>query len=125
MRIRLSQLRQVIREEHRLALKENEEKGYQGWKNYETWAVALWLDNDQGTYEMVREWAQELKAGDEEQPREGIRRDVVIKLADMIKEWVESEDVKPDLGATMYSDLLNAALSEVDYWEIAEHSFAE
>lgn len=28
---------------------------YNGWKNYETWNVALWLDNDQGTYNETRE----------------------------------------------------------------------
>jgi hypothetical protein len=28
---------------------------YNGWSNYETWNVALWLDNEQGTYNMTRE----------------------------------------------------------------------
>lgn len=28
---------------------------YQGWKNRETWALNLWLTNDQGLYEMTRE----------------------------------------------------------------------
>jgi hypothetical protein len=27
----------------------------------------------------------------------------------------------PDLGATMYADLLSAALCEIDFWEIARH----
>jgi hypothetical protein len=35
---------------------------YNGWKNYETWAVALHLDNDYGTYTMVRERADEIKS---------------------------------------------------------------
>lgn len=26
---------------------------YQGWKNYQTWNVALWLGNDEGLYEMA------------------------------------------------------------------------
>ena len=26
---------------------------YNGWYNYETWNLKLWLDNDQGTYFIV------------------------------------------------------------------------
>lgn len=37
------------------------EKGYNGWKNYESWATGLWIDNDEGLYNMVREWAAEAK----------------------------------------------------------------
>ena len=32
-----------------------EEKGYQGWANYATWNVALYLANDEGLYNLVRE----------------------------------------------------------------------
>ena len=27
---------------------------YNGWKNYETWNVVLWLDNDEGLHSLVR-----------------------------------------------------------------------
>jgi hypothetical protein len=28
--------------------------GYNGWANYETWNVALWIGNHQGLYNMAR-----------------------------------------------------------------------
>lgn len=27
---------------------------YNGWKNYETWNVALWIQNDEGFYELAK-----------------------------------------------------------------------
>ena len=34
-------------------------KEYNGWANYPTWNVALWLDNDQGLQEMALEIARQ------------------------------------------------------------------
>jgi hypothetical protein len=85
------------------------DKSYNGWTNYETWNVALWIDNEPGTYEESRDMARHARS----------ERD----LATALQSWVE--DMAPDLGASMFSDLLNAALSEVDWDEIAEHFYEE
>ena len=34
-------------------------KEYNGWHNYETWLVKLWIDNEEGSYNYWREVAQE------------------------------------------------------------------
>lgn len=101
---------------------------YNGWKNYETWAVALWLDNDAGSQEYWREATREVweTALDSKQVREWkfSREDAArILLADRLKD--EVEEGNPVTEASLYADLMNAAISEVDWQEIAEHYVAD
>lgn len=94
---------------------------YNGWSNYETWNVALWFDNDEGLYNERVEVGQRLwdEAEDEDDRSQAAR----IALADWIKSF--TEEMTPDLGASMFSDLLSAALSEVDWHEIADNWLSE
>lgn len=110
------------------------DKRYNGWANYETWNVALWIGNEQGTERQSREMAQAAwdEAGEgvsayaQFTGREIFTREerAALSLEKAIREWVEEEMV-PDLGACMASDLLGAALSEVDWREIAENWLAD
>ena len=94
---------------------------YNGWTNYETWCVKLWIDNDQGEHEHWREqardaWAnaQEDRAYPGQSCSDCARNDLAGRLKDA---W---GDMAPDLGATVWADLLGSALSEVDWYEIAQ-----
>jgi len=100
-------------------------EGYNGWTNYETWAVALWIGNEPGTYEQSQEMAREERdvAPDLDNVITGIwtaEQGARYELADRLKSWV-TDDMLPDLGATLAADLMMAALSEVDWQEIAEN----
>lgn len=90
----------------RTASAPKDEPGFNGWKNYETWAVALWIDNTQSTQ-------QEAYAIIAENPDENA-------AAQAFKEWIEDGNPLSEAGS-LYSDLLNAALSEVDWYEVAKH----
>ena len=102
---------------------------YNGWENYETWAVNLWLTNEEGIYNYCRGLARraEQDAPDCEQVRERIWTVEDTKnflLADQLKDSVEDMNPLSD-RATMFTDLLNAALSEVNWHEISEAFQAE
>lgn len=85
------------------------EEKYNGWANYYTWAVNLWLTNEEVEYKYYCNLAREISGGGATDP--------AIELADILK--TDIEDGAPDLAPGMYSDLLGAALGRVNYDEIA------
>ena len=79
---------------------------YNGWYNYETWLCALWLQNDQNSCEYWDEVTNEVAD--------------IEDLSNYIKEQVEEcNPVTEESG--LYADLMNAAIAEVNYYEIAKH----
>jgi hypothetical protein len=90
-----------------------EGKTYNGWSNYETWLVDLWLDNEQSTYNDIRNLVEENKA---EEP---------YIVGDLIKEYVNDMLDSQLEGSGLAVDLLNSALSEVDFREIAQNHLDE
>ena len=108
--------------------KEHEDGRYNGWANYETWTVSLWLDNEEHSYRYWRAEVQRHRKDAQADPRvragtwtpdEAAR----FNLADQLKN--EVTDGVPLCQAGMYSDLLHAALSEVDWLEIVDSWMSE
>ena len=97
----------------------SDEQGYNGWKNYPTWAVNLWLNNDEGLYRYSLELAG--RTVEEIEVREPFTRDEAIRyeMAETFKNFV-TDDLAPDLGASFAADLLGYALESVDWYEIAD-----
>lgn len=91
---------------------------YNGWTNYETWVTALWIDNDQSSYNYRRELAKQAK---KEHSR---KRDCINCLAVSLSDWIEELNPLSD-KANLFCDLLNAALAEVNWHEIAENFLSE
>jgi hypothetical protein len=92
--------------------------GYNGWANYETWAVKLWMDNDQGSQEYWADVAREALAQPNDSEVLTDAENARYVLADRLKD--EFEENSPIQDATVYADLLNAALGSVDWSEIAQ-----
>ncbi len=91
---------------------------YNGWTNYETWVTALWMDNDQGTLEMVEEWAdEELESAD------GDTDDAERELARRIEEM--HDEANPAGVSGVFADLLSHAMGRIDWREIASHYMSE
>jgi hypothetical protein len=106
-----------------------DEQGYNGWTNYETWAVNLWIDNELP----LQDYAQDLARQSRREARGHVNvqqgiwepdRAAVYLLSQSLRDWVRDE-LLPDLGATLAADLLMKAEGEVDYYKIAEHYLAD
>ena len=88
---------------------------YNGWHNYETWAVNLWLTNDPFCYEQLMSIVQ--------------NPDTLWEQAEALKNWLHiglgnmAEEPDPDITAVtgMYVDLLASAFDMVDWSEIIQN----
>lgn len=80
-----------------------------GWTNHETWLAALWLS----------EWGclNPIQAGFGYDPEEA------DGFAQYLAELVADEVAQLNLSPGLLSDLLSAAQSRVDWYEIAESAY--
>ena len=76
-----------------------------GSETYPTWAVRLWLDNDQGSYYMVRDLVQKTSSES--------------ALADALKAYHEEFIDTLDVPTSFVSDLLQHGIDSVDWYQLA------
>jgi hypothetical protein len=87
---------------------------YNGWANYETWLLNQHLTND---YKNMFNLVEKAKYEEKEKLLDEYQT-VAIRLANLLKERMEDElDYQNSL---LITDLLQAALADVDWQEIAE-----
>lgn len=102
---------------------------YNGWKNYETWAVSLYLDGNytgEGTYRDVLAIADDV-ISEIDEPTSYATIDELRQqeLASRLKDYVDECESFPRGPASLAHDLFSAALFEVDWDELAKGKLEE
>ena len=99
---------------------------YNGWTNYETWNFKLWLDNDQDLHNYIIGEIKKIKALPDKDNK-------VNEVSNFLRSYIE--DNVPNLNVStrsqsvhgsmsdkngFYNDILNAALKDINTYEIAQ-----
>ncbi len=106
--------------EARLSVKE-EEKGYNGWTNYETWNCKLWMDNSQGDQEYWSEQAQDAYKYARADQYFTQEEKAVLNLSMTLEEYFDENMEEQGIQVSgFYQDILNSSLREINWHEIAK-----
>ncbi len=83
---------------------------YNGWTNYETWLCNLWFEN--------YDFTDILDIFEDYEEKDDILRIIKNYIKDDVEYRVEESR---ESASGFVNDLINAALGEIDYYDIAEH----
>lgn len=101
------------------------DKTYNGWTNYETWGCKLILDDEEGTYNEVRERVRHYREAAASHPNVPSiwteHEAATFTLEDWLKGYTETLcGLEGDSLPMMARQLLSGAIDSVDFREIAE-----
>ena len=85
---------------------------YNGWTNYETWLCNLWFDNF--------DFAEMLDMFDGCEDKGDILNNIEDYIKNYVEEFVEYS-LSPGDTHGFINDMLNSAIQEIDFRDIAEH----
>jgi hypothetical protein len=99
---------------------------YNGYSNYETWAVQLWIDNNESSSAYWRRLAEEIynHAASEQAHFSKVEDATCIlaeKLRDSYNNGMERILNDANVNGTVWADLLNASVCAVNFGEIAKN----
>ena len=98
----------------------NEDRKYNGWTNYETWNAALWIG--EGSSDYWAEQAQECFDAAEACNTFTRVENATFALAERMESDCDEQQESAGLPTYgMFADLLNAALGQINWHEIARH----
>ena len=86
---------------------------YNGWTNYETWLYKLWMDQGGTDY-----WLEQAKDIYKEADSDHDKAAITIKEALQYEMDEACESWMPEQSG-VFADMLNGALSKVNWYEIA------
>lgn len=83
---------------------------YNGWTNYPTWNISLWMNNDEGNYNALQEMVANADSPED--------------LAETLKGFILDNNPLGDSAST-FSDILTLGLGHVNWEEIAQQEWDE
>ena len=93
---------------------------YNGYSSYETWLVAVWVDNDQYTIDHWVNVAKHHYNIAEDRKHFTKREEATISFSEDMKEWYEDNIPDSTEIGGLYADMLHGCMTVVDWGELAK-----